>query len=285
MGLCWPLQLPPTAKAVLISLADQANDQGVCWPSLPGIVERTCFGRTAVIEAIRWLEKAGLLLVDKAVGRQNRYLLQLDRLRQRSLDEPVRQADQSGRRTSPAGGPVRQTDATRPADGLPPSGRRTTPVRQADPNRQEPSIQPSITERKKSARRSSSSPSGKEVAFLTVDDLVAEGVPEQAAVDWLVVRKAKKAPLTPTAWEAVKREAQAAGITLAEAVRFAAANNWQGFKASWWERDRAASQPARASPQRQPSRMEQRARTLSALSGGLLDVGDQHAAIADFIDV
>ncbi|MBN4658832.1 hypothetical protein H4F44_23845, partial [Escherichia coli] len=56
---------------------------------------------------------------------------------------------------------------------------------------------------------------------LTVGDLVAEGVPERAAVDWLVVRKSKNAPLTPTAWEAVKREAQAAGITLAEAVRFA----------------------------------------------------------------
>lgn len=132
MGLCWPLQLPPTAKAVLISLADQANDQGVCWPSLPGIVERTCFGRTAVIEAIRWLETAGLLSVDKAVGRQNRYLLQLDRLRQRCLDEPVRQTNPSGRRTPP----VRQTDPPRPAGGLHPSGRRTRTIKNHQYNRQ-----------------------------------------------------------------------------------------------------------------------------------------------------
>lgn len=34
MSQCWPLQgLSVTQKAVLISLADQANDDGVCWPA------------------------------------------------------------------------------------------------------------------------------------------------------------------------------------------------------------------------------------------------------------
>lgn len=69
---------------------------------------------------------------------------------------------------------------------------------------------------------------------LTVVDLVGEGVDRQHASDWLKTRKDKRAPLTQTAWEAVRREADAVGISPAEAVRVAAENGWQGFKASWY---------------------------------------------------
>lgn len=59
------------------------------------------------------------------------------------------------------------------------------------------------------------------------------------ARDWIAVRKAKKAVLTPTAWEAVKREAEVAGLTPAQAVKIAAESGWQGFKASWLQRDQS----------------------------------------------
>lgn len=68
---------------------------------------------------------------------------------------------------------------------------------------------------------------------LRVSDLVAEGVEQQHAEDWLTVRKAKRAPLTRAAWEDVKAEAVKAAIAPADAVRIAASNSWQGFKASW----------------------------------------------------
>lgn len=129
MSACWPLKMPPSPKAVLISLADNANDAGVCWPSIGKICERTCLGRTAVIEAIKWLERAGLLTADRTNGRHTTYQIELDALNQGVLfdgSQPVREPDQSGRRTGPAGGPNQ-------------SGRRTGPVRQADTNRQEPS--------------------------------------------------------------------------------------------------------------------------------------------------
>jgi len=70
-------------------------------------------------------------------------------------------------------------------------------------------------------------------ANLTVSDLIAEGIDSKLAGDWLKVRKAKKAPLTRTAWDGVKREAAIAGLTPPEAVKIAAENSWQGFKASW----------------------------------------------------
>ncbi|MDP0496390.1 MAG: helix-turn-helix domain-containing protein [Verrucomicrobiota bacterium JB024] len=51
--------MSPTQKAVLISLADQANDQGVCWPSVGSIAERTCLSERAVRKAVRDLEAMG----------------------------------------------------------------------------------------------------------------------------------------------------------------------------------------------------------------------------------
>ena len=69
--------------------------------------------------------------------------------------------------------------------------------------------------------------------ILGVAELVLEGVEHQHANDWLQVRRAKRAPLTITAWNALKIEASIAGITSAEAVRIAAARSWQTFKAEW----------------------------------------------------
>lgn len=69
---------------------------------------------------------------------------------------------------------------------------------------------------------------------LSAEDLVAEGVDLRIAQDWLRVRKVKELPLTPTAWEAVKTEAHKAGISVGEAVRFAAETSWAGFRATWY---------------------------------------------------
>lgn len=69
---------------------------------------------------------------------------------------------------------------------------------------------------------------------LTAATLVALGVAERNASAWLQVRKTQRAPLTLVAWDAVVREAQAAGISLDDAVRISAENSWRGFKAEWY---------------------------------------------------
>lgn len=63
--------------------------------------------------------------------------------------------------------------------------------------------------------------------------LVEEGVDAQHAVDWLKVRAKHKAPVTETSWRAMQREAQAAGITVAEAVKICAERGWRGFRADY----------------------------------------------------
>jgi hypothetical protein len=75
MALVWPLQMPFSAKSVLVSLADNANDAGECWPSIQTISERTCLGRTAVISAVKWLEEKSALRVERGASRSNRYVL------------------------------------------------------------------------------------------------------------------------------------------------------------------------------------------------------------------
>lgn len=66
------------------------------------------------------------------------------------------------------------------------------------------------------------------------EELVMRGVPGDLADDWLKVRKTKRASNTKTALEAVLRETAKASISLEEAVRVAAANSWQGFRAEWY---------------------------------------------------
>lgn len=63
--------------------------------------------------------------------------------------------------------------------------------------------------------------------------LIDLGVNEQAAIDWLAVRKAKRAPLTATVIADLTREAAKAGIPISEAVLICARKSWQGFNAAW----------------------------------------------------
>jgi hypothetical protein len=126
MAAVWPLIMPPTPKAVLVSLADNANDHGVCWPSIATICRRTCFGKTAVIEAIAWLEQAGHLVADRENGRHSRYQITVHADLFGSA-QPDRLAHRSASRSGPPAEPHR-------------SATRTAPVRQADTNRKEPSL-------------------------------------------------------------------------------------------------------------------------------------------------
>lgn len=68
-----------------------------------------------------------------------------------------------------------------------------------------------------------------------------DGVSETVWSDFLSIRKAKRAPLTQTALEAIQREADKAGLSLQQALQVCCARGWQGFKAEWVQ-DRPQSQ-------------------------------------------
>ena len=60
-----------------------------------------------------------------------------------------------------------------------------------------------------------------------------DGVTEQVWDDFLLTRKEKKAPLTQTALDLIKSEAEKAGISLNDALSMACSRGWQSFKAEW----------------------------------------------------
>src|SRR5262249_39642000 len=63
----------PSAKLVLVSLADHADADGKCWPSHRTTAARTELSRDTVIRSIRLLESEGLIrIVHRRDGRSPR---------------------------------------------------------------------------------------------------------------------------------------------------------------------------------------------------------------------
>ncbi len=61
----WEQELPPTQKLVLISLADHANQDGECWPSINRLAKFTGLGRTAIKTNLKKLEDAGFITAEQ----------------------------------------------------------------------------------------------------------------------------------------------------------------------------------------------------------------------------
>ena len=76
-------------------------------------------------------------------------------------------------------------------------------------------------------------------------------IPAQVWSDWLQIRKAKRLPLTKTAWDAMLREAEKVGYSTEEMVRCCVEHGWASFKAQWLineqeKNERAAGMPPKA---------------------------------------
>lgn len=76
--------------------------------------------------------------------------------------------------------------------------------------------------------------------------LLAEGVDETVARDFVEVRKQKRLPMTETALMGIKREAAKASLTLAQAVQYATEQGWGSFAAQWLLNRQQVHQPPQA---------------------------------------
>lgn len=75
MTEAWKADMPPGRKFVLLSLCDNANDQGECFPSVSMIAKRCSMGERTVQGHIHELEKSGILQRNERAGRSTIYLL------------------------------------------------------------------------------------------------------------------------------------------------------------------------------------------------------------------
>jgi Helix-turn-helix domain len=82
MNWVWRQALPPTPKLVLMSLADAADDQGACWPSVATIACKCCVSTRTVRRIMQDLVAANLLSRESRLRHDrshssNRYVLPL----------------------------------------------------------------------------------------------------------------------------------------------------------------------------------------------------------------
>lgn len=77
-------------------------------------------------------------------------------------------------------------------------------------------------------------------------DLVSAGIEKQKAAEFLELRKAKKQPLTITAWKLLCSEAEKLGWKPSQAIEKCLSQSWGGFKAQWVlnEQNQARASPA-----------------------------------------
>lgn len=73
-------------------------------------------------------------------------------------------------------------------------------------------------------------------------------VDEKLARDFMAIRKAKRAPLTATALDGIKREADKAGLTLEAAIRVCCERGWSGFNAEWQRGGPLGQSPTNTAP-------------------------------------
>lgn len=256
-NLCRTVRLTPPQKCVLMALADRADDTGLAWPSIAWLCEWTCFGKTAVIEALKGLESARLITNIRTTGRNNQCTLHVDRIaefaaqgantsvsgepqhpEQAGDNQSATRANLSATRTSPPHGLVRETDYH-------PSATRTTTSPSGEPTRPPdgPDTSLDISNTSKETR-------GKRVKALAPSEVLeVPGVPRELMVDYVAVRKAKRAgPFTITALAGLQREADKAGLSLAEAITECCEAGWQGFKADWYARRHGLQSPTSEAP-------------------------------------
>jgi hypothetical protein len=102
------------------------------------------------------------------------------------------------------------------------------------------------TETEKEKETEAENTTRKQVALVVPDDVSPE-----VWQDFLLARKAAKAPVTDRVVESIRKEASGAGWTLDQAMREMVARGWRGFKAEWvrgikadWKNAQAGQKPA-----------------------------------------
>jgi len=62
-------------------------------------------------------------------------------------------------------------------------------------------------------------------------------VNQQVWSDWLQIRKAKKLPMTETAWSQIQNEFRKCNLSDQQGVEYCCLSNWASFKTAWYEKN------------------------------------------------
>ncbi|NYA28157.1 helix-turn-helix domain-containing protein [Haemophilus haemolyticus] len=193
----------PARKLVLLKLADNANDDGICFPSYQYIADKCEMTRRSAISHIEYLIKMGLVSKKERKNKDgsisNLYFLHLE---------------QDSENFALGGENISLGSENFALGGSENISPRTSH-----------SLEP-VNEPKKTTQKSES-------------EILLEqfGITGQLAKDFIAHRKAKKGVINQTQLNRLQKQADKAGISICEAVEICIERNWQGFNASWDWRD------------------------------------------------
>ena len=193
----------PARKLVLLKLADNANDDGICFPSYQYIADKCEMTRRSAINHIEYLIKMGLVSKKERKNKDgsisNLYFLHLEQ----------------GSENFALGGENISLGSENFALG---GSENISP-------RTSHSLEP-VNEPKKTTQKSES-------------EMLLErfGITGQLAKDFIAHRKTKRGAISETQLSRLQKQADKAGISICEVVEICIERNWQGFNASWDWRD------------------------------------------------
>lgn len=77
----WLQSVKPGPKLVLLALADYADEEGQCYPTLKQLRQKTGLGRSTILSHLQVLQSTGLIVIQhqqdsRGYRRNNRYQLQ-----------------------------------------------------------------------------------------------------------------------------------------------------------------------------------------------------------------
>ena len=193
----------PARKLVLLKLADNANDDGVCFPSYQYIADKCEMSKRSAISHIDDLIKMGFVTKkarkNKDGSSANLYLLHLE---------------QGGEKSALGGENISLGSENFALGG----SENISPITSH-------SLEP-VNEPKKTTQKSES-------------EILLErfGITGQLAKDFIAHRKTKRGAISETQLSRLQKQADKAGISICEVVEICIERNWQGFNASWDWRD------------------------------------------------
>lgn len=127
MTTAWAVALAHADKLVLLALADNANDEGLCYPSVTTLAEKCCMHRSTVLRSLQSLEEAGQVTRDLRSGRATVYHVHPSQIATGRRLQPVAERDPSQAATGSAARPHPSQSATPPVADCDPSAPRSPP--------------------------------------------------------------------------------------------------------------------------------------------------------------
>jgi hypothetical protein len=207
----------PLRKLVLLKLADNANDQGECWPSYNYIAEQCEMSRRSVMDHVKKLELSGFLRREYRKGvkgnSSNVFHLNFDEKSGLGGESPALGGESAALPPSESPALPSESPALPLVNLLHPEPVTLEPVNE--------SLKDLVTTSSKSA-----------LDFSLWPDLPSY----QVFQDWLAVRKQKKAKLTQTAVNRLAPhlvKAVAAGCSVDDVFELCVSRCWIGFEFEW----------------------------------------------------